>query len=73
MHTSANISFLFCDIIHYTQLAPFWSQKGNTVKNQKTMKMKLKQREKSLIWKHEDDIFEKYWSVTYQFKDFCKE
>lgn len=40
MHHSAKISFPFCEIIHYSQLAPFRSQKRNTVRNQKKMEMK---------------------------------
>lgn len=63
VHHWANISFPFCDTIHYSQLAPFWIQKGNTVVNQKTTWNENK-GEKSPIWKYKDNTFEKHWSIT---------
>lgn len=73
MHHSAKTSVQFCEIIHYTQWAPFGSQKRNTVKNQKKMEMKWKQRGKLLTGKYKDNTFEKYWSITQRIKDICKE
>lgn len=69
----ANISFPFCDKIQFTYLAPFWSQKGNTVKNKKTMKIKLKQRWKSLVWKYEDDMLKRDEASHTKLKVFVRD
>lgn len=37
------------------------------------MKIKWKQREKPLVWKYEDNMFEKNLNITHQIKGICKE